>query len=116
MIFFFKLFINLSYDRESQEMLSNSKNIAVNPMKCVQLDCKENCENQECQLCLTCLNNENQKQLHTAYKEQTRRGGFKRIFPLQKYFVEAEITNFTENNQISIRWFEAKCLEDYQWC
>ena len=51
-----------------------------------------------------------------AYREHIRRGGFKRIFPSKAHFNEKFLPKLTEKNQISVKWFEAKCKESIDWC
>jgi tubulin monoglycylase TTLL15 len=97
-------------------MLSNSKNIAVNPRTCVDNNCEENCDDPKCELCLTCLSDENLQNLKRAYREHINREGFRRIFPSEAECNDYSEVELTENNRISMKWFEAKCLEDEEFC
>ena len=98
-------------------MLSNSKNIAVNPSACVDNNCSENCEKPECILCMTCLSEKDVFNLNRAFKEKTHQGGFKRIFPSKVHFDDDDlIKKLSPNNQISVKWFKEKCKEDIEWC
>jgi len=105
------------YDLGSQEMLSNSKNIAVNPSVCVGNNCSENCDKPECSLCIPCLSAENIFNLHRAFKEKAHQGGFKRIFPTKVHFEDEDlIKNLSPSNQIAVEWFKEKCRENIEWC
>ena len=97
-------------------MLSNSKNIAVNPENCVDNDCVRNCGKPECNICLTCIDSESVSEFHRAFREHKRIGGFKRIFPSRDHFNEEFINRLTRNNQISVKWFKEKCQENNEWC
>ena len=97
-------------------MVSNSKNIAVDAKTCVELDCHLNCQKKECQLCLPCVGDENLKNMHRAHREHAKRGGFVRLFPSMKHFDYSSITDMTKNNQISVKWFEAKCRQNEDFC
>lgn len=107
-------FFNFRYDSHPSKMLSNLKNIVVNATFCVE-NCGKSCSDLNCELCVPCLSDENQQNLHRAYREHGNRGGFKRIFPAQKQFNEGSIET-TANNRVSLKWFEAKCHEDPEWC
>jgi hypothetical protein len=86
----------------------------VNTKSCVENSCETNCDESICELCLTCLSDENLQNLHRAYRENTNRGGFKRCFPKDKQ--QRDKTELSEKNQISAKWFESKCKEDQNWC
>lgn len=109
--------IPFSYNFGAQAMLSNSKNIAVNPGACDENNCSETCDKPECSLCLTCLSEKDIFNLQLAFREKTRQGGFKRIFPSKVHFDDDElIKKLTPNNQISVKWFKEKCRENSDWC
>lgn len=95
------------------KMVSNPSDIAVNIESCVKNSCLENCHNPECELCTNCLTIDQQQELHEAYREHTRRGGFKRVFP-SKSHPKAE--KLTAKSQLVAKWFEAKCKIDENWC
>ena len=100
----------------SSQMFSNSKNIAVNTRICVSNDCDKNCGKPECELCTPCLGSEDIDNMHRAYREHVRRGGFKRIFPTENHFGEDFVSKMTPRNQILIKWFKAKCAQEEEWC
>lgn len=98
-------------------MLSNSKNIAVQPDICVKNECVSNCKKPDCKLCITCVSEENLRHMHQSFREHIKRGGFKRIYPSTRNHVDkALIANLTAINRISLEWFKAKCEEDEEWC
>lgn len=70
----------------------------------------------ECEICLTCASNEDIFNMHRAYRENSRRGEFRRIFPSQMYFNESVIDKMSKRNQVSTRWFKAKCELNKEWC
>lgn len=104
-----------SYDQQSTDMISNLGNIAVKLRACVDNNCDKSCQKPQCELCATCLDDEIFN-LHKAHREQTRRGGFKRIFPSKIHFNEHFFGMVTRKNEIMAKWFEAKCQEDQSWC
>lgn len=97
-------------------MISNLRNIAVDIQKCVGHDCENNCSHPDCQLCTPCVDNENLNNMHRAYREHIRRGGFKRLFPAEGYFDDDFIKSLSYNNQISLKWFKSKCESNNEWC
>lgn len=55
--------------------------------------------------------------MREAFREHTHETNFRRLFPKSKYFYDEKFFyKMTENNQISMEWFEAKCLDDDKWC
>ncbi|CRK91752.1 CLUMA_CG005386, isoform A [Clunio marinus] len=105
------------YDKHSEEMTSNSRNIAVNIKTCENNNCRSNFGLKECELCLTYLSEENILYMHQASREHYRRGGFTRLLPSKRYnekFLNS--TKISENNKISFNWFKMKCKEDVSWC
>lgn len=105
-----------SYNPKTEEMLSNSKNVAVNPSTCVDNNCFENCNKHECELCTPCVSEENLQNMFRAYREHVRRGDFKRIFPSQNHFDDDFTERLSVNNKISVEWFKAKCENNREWC
>lgn len=99
-------------------MVSNSKNIAVNSKKCldVKVNDKESCLQKEFDLCLACLDEDNRSNLNRAYQEHSQRGGFKRLFPVQTDFFDYKIQEMSPKNQMNVRWFKSKCEENKEWC
>lgn len=112
----YKVYSRFSYDLKSDEMLSNSKNIAVDPTACVDNNCADNCAHPECELCSTCLSEQNLRHLHQAYREHKRRGGFKRLFPSVQHFNNSFTDEMTKNNRIAAKWFTEKCQKEDDWC
>lgn len=94
-------------------MVSNPSDIAVNLESCIKNNCLENCDRPECELCMNCLYADQLQELHEAYREQTRCGGFKRVFP-SKNHPKAE--KISAKSQFLSKWFEAKCKIDDKWC
>lgn len=111
----FKIFI-FSYNLTNDDILSHIKNIAVQPWMCLEHNCQHNCHHAECELCPNCLSEGNLKSLYRAYREQMRRGGFRRIFPSLQHFENDFVSKMTPKNKISAKWFDAKCENDLQWC
>lgn len=56
-------------------------------------------------------------QMLEAYRENMKKGNFKRIFPSTADYEDDEIFNaLTKNNQIMLKWFKIKCEMDSTWC
>ena len=98
-------------------MIANRKNIVVDIESCLKYECHRSCENKKCKLCLPCIKEENIFQIREAFRENSYEGNFHRIFPAEQFYFDNDfLSNMTENNQFSLKWFEAKCLEDDRWC
>jgi hypothetical protein len=97
-------------------MISNVGNVAVDLGKCFKNGCDKNCLKKDCELCVPCVGYKDLSNLHEAHREHSRRGGFKRVFPTKPHFDEKFISRLTKDNIISVKWFEAKCREDFEWC
>lgn len=95
------------------KMISNPSDIAVNLEVCVENICQLNCNKPECELCLNCLNTEELADLHEAYREHSRRGGFKRVFPTKAHPTDDSLT---PKSDLVAKWFAAKCKIDENWC
>jgi hypothetical protein len=65
---------------------------------------------------MPCVKPENRYQMREAYREHYYEGNFRRLFPTKGYDDEKLYKSITKNNQISLDWFKAKCLEDDKWC
>ncbi|CRK87060.1 CLUMA_CG000870, isoform A [Clunio marinus] len=104
------------YNDKADEMISNSRNIAVNIEECARNDCKNNPTLKECELCLTSLSKENITYFHQAAREHDRNRGFVRLFPAWTFFEDRVINEQSLNNQISLKWFFEKCKESESWC
>lgn len=100
----------------SDEMLSNIRGIAVDAMNCINNNCSQNCGKNVCDLCAPCIDSDNIGHMKQAYREHARRGNFKRVFPAERNFNEEFVTKMTPKNQMSVKWFEAKCRENNYWC
>lgn len=96
-------------------MLSNSKNIAVYPQQCSENKCHESCS-KGCELCLPCVTAQGLRDMLTASREHIRRGDFKRIYPAESFINEGFARRLSSRNQLSAKWFEAKCSENESWC
>lgn len=110
------LYFALSYNQQSLDMISNLPNIAINLEQCFMNNCERNCQITECELCATCWDDDDMRNLFEAHREHSRRGGFKRVFPSKTHFDENFIHKLSKENKISTRWFAAKCREDPEWC
>lgn len=98
-------------------MLSDTANIAVNMEACIEHNCLINCDLTDCKLCTSCIDDGSLENLHRAYREHIRRGGFERIFPTSGHFDQSFIEHvLTSENQIAANWFSAKCQADAGWC
>lgn len=99
-------------------MLSTDKNIVVHADRCMQPECAESCESDECKLCRPCLSSDDIMSLHLAYREHVNRGDTKRIFPVSSNNNEV-VNNFEElspKNRLMTKWFAGKCEADSTWC
>lgn len=114
--FALKLICILSEDTLANEMVSNSKNIAVYPNACLKNNCYQNCVKKICELCTTCAGEENLQNIHRAFREHARRGEFKRIFPTERYFDDEFMSKLSPKNQLAAKWFHAKCQQKKDWC
>lgn len=100
-------------------MISADKNIVVYAEQCSQPACLESCMPIQCELCLPCLTNDDRNILHDAYREHTRKGNTKRIFPppiINKKLDENYLKNLSQKNQMIMKWFYGKCLMESSWC
>jgi hypothetical protein len=104
------------YNSEVDKIVSNPSNIGVNIKACVENNCQENCHKAECKLCLRCLNDETLQDYNEAYQENSRRGGFKRVFPSKSFSGDEFLKSLTARSKKSVEWFEAKCQSDEKWC
>lgn len=102
---------------EDDIMIANKKNIAVNIKSCLKYECHKSCEHKNCRLCLPCLSPKNHYEIREAFREHLYEGNFRRLFPAKNYYNDEKFyKSITKNNQISLDWFKAKCLEDDKWC
>jgi tubulin monoglycylase TTLL15 len=106
-------------EHETEIMLSTEKNVMVNADICGRLPCSESCAPVECQLCKSCLSDNDIANLHKAYREHVNRGDTKRIFPIK--IIDSKIDEelfkkLSVKNQLMTKWFFAKCQENSNWC
>ncbi|XP_070501440.1 probable tubulin polyglutamylase ttll-15 [Chironomus tepperi] len=107
----------MSRFNDSDVMIANKKNLAVDIHSCLKFNCHRSCEHINCKLCLPCINEENIFQMREAFREHLYQGNFRRLYPAKKfYFDEKFLSKLTEKNKFSLKWFEGKCLEDENWC
>lgn len=83
---------------------------------CVKNDCYSNCGRPECELCTPCLIKDDLDGIYEAYRENGRRGGFKRIFPAEAFYDDEFIKTRNLKNQIALKWFKEKCKMNNEWC
>lgn len=95
-------------------MFSAAKDIAVQPENCA--NCVDSCDNNLCELCLPCMSVNTTKSFHQAYREHQRRGEMSRIFPNENCMQERLMKTFSDQNKLAVKWFKAKCDEDFEWC
>lgn len=95
-------------------MLSSPKNIAVNLNEC--LNCVDACYEPACELCLPCQSTNTSRNFQQAYREHQRKGDMLRIFPTDQYLEEKLMKQFSEQTQLAVKWFKAKCDDDEFWC
>ena len=103
--------------RETEIMVSNDKNIAVNAQVCSSQECMQSCDAEKCRICRPCLSQNDAIDLHKSYREHINRGDTKRIFPVPKK--DKNLENFDElsrNNQFITSWFDEKCKIDESYC
>ena len=85
--------------------------------KCLKYECDKNCSDSKCRICTPCVSPLNHFQMREAFREHTFETNFRRLFPKAEYYDDKQLfSKMTENNQISIEWFKAKCLDDEAWC
>lgn len=108
--------VKLNFFRTLEENLMHSanKDIVVNIGTCV--NCLNSCSEPGCELCIPCMSPAAVRGFHQAYREHQRRGEFSRIFPTTSYLQAEMMKQFTEINQLSVKWFDAKCEKDDDWC
>ncbi|CRL07682.1 CLUMA_CG020639, isoform A [Clunio marinus] len=104
------------YNKQSSDMISNYKNIAVDAKQCVKNDCKNKCEAKGCETCLPCVAQEDLQQMHQSFQEHNNRGGFTRIFPNTENLPTTDQFQLSERNKILKKWFISKCKENKNWC
>ncbi|XP_046687090.1 probable tubulin polyglutamylase ttll-15 [Homalodisca vitripennis] len=96
-----------------------TKNVAVSAAECTSAVCV-GCMAPQCQLCLPCLTPDTLDTLYRAYREHTSRHDCHRIFPPPMTQESAETTEVSDllspENQLMVRWFQAKCKQDSSWC
>lgn len=95
-------------------MHSADKDITVNAENCI--NCLDSCIDTSCELCLPCMSQPTIKGFHQAYREHQKRGEFRRIFPTSNYLQDQMMNEFSEKNRLSVKWFNAKCENDADWC
>lgn len=95
-------------------MFSAPKDITVNPEDCK--NCENTCTVLSCQLCMSCISNETLQSVHQSYREHQRKGEMKRLFPSELYAEESYVKKLSDANKLSMKWFKAKCDDDYEWC
>nr|XP_040227578.2 probable tubulin polyglutamylase ttll-15 [Anopheles coluzzii] len=102
---------------DTEAMLTSLKNLATAANLCSELPCTESCAPVVCQLCSTCLEEQDIDDLQRAYREHMNRGDMKRIFPVPKsdqHRVDYEL--LSAKNQFMSKWFEEKCKVDQSYC
>lgn len=66
-------------------MVCHEESWTVLPETCVTLPCNTTCDDHElCGLCKQCMTNNQQHELHLAYREIKNKGAMKLIFPPSK--------------------------------
>uniref|UniRef100_A0A1A9ZK50 Uncharacterized protein n=1 Tax=Glossina pallidipes TaxID=7398 RepID=A0A1A9ZK50_GLOPL len=104
-----------------QEMITSAKNVATNLNACTKNDCNRFCNNDYCNLCLSCVTGSEYEILKRTHREHLHRASMKRVFPKpilnpENFDIEAEVQNMTKRNAWLTRWFYYKCLYDNSWC
>lgn len=98
-------------------MIANKKNLAVDVESCLKHECHKSCECTHCKLCSPCVMAENRYQMREAFREHFYEGNFRRLFPSKNSYKDKKLyDSLTENNQLSVNWYKAKCLENEKWC
>lgn len=103
---------------DSDVMVANKNNIAVDIKSCIKYQCHRDCSHQRCNVCYPCVGQENRYQMREAVRENMyAQNNFRRLFPTEIYYNDEKlISRMTKNNQISINWFREKCEYDQRWC
>lgn len=97
--------------------MANKRNLATNLKVCEKNDCINNCSNEKCLVCPTCIDDYNKYQIREAFREHQHEGNFLRVFPANRYYENNElIESLTLNNKISVNWFKRKCETNKKWC
>lgn len=100
-----------------EEMQASLKNIVVFPEICNKCN---SCDSHECLLCKPCLTGWTLNVLRSAYKEHVFRRDCRRLFPppMDQSSVNTEkyLKDLTPENQLMVRWFQGKCVQNKSWC
>jgi hypothetical protein len=104
------------YNPQAMKMISTPSDIAVDLETCLANKCHDDCSKIECELCLNCLEDRNLEDFHESYRETTRRGAYKRVFPSEKFTGEEYIEGLTTRSEKVLKWFNAKCRNDEKFC
>ena len=102
---------------DSDIMIANRKNLAVDIDTCLKYECLKSCAHLNCKLCSPCVSEENRYQMREAFRERSYEGNFVRLFPTENFYNDKELyESLTENNKFSVDWYKAKCMENEKWC
>jgi hypothetical protein len=93
------------------------KDIAIDHASCLVNNCNEDCGNENCKFCVSCIDEDDLKDLHRAYQEHQRKGEMMRLFPSIDHFEDEFIEELSPKNQLMTKWFRGKCENDGdEWC
>ncbi|XP_047116406.1 probable tubulin polyglutamylase ttll-15 isoform X1 [Schistocerca piceifrons] len=108
---------NSDEEAATEEMQASLKNIVVFPEICKKCS---SCDSHECLLCRPCLTGWTLNVLRSAYKEHVFRRDCRRLFPpsMDQAAVSTGkyLEDLTPENQLMVRWFQGKCLQNKSWC
>uniref|UniRef100_A0A8D8QD87 Tubulin polyglutamylase TTLL4 n=1 Tax=Cacopsylla melanoneura TaxID=428564 RepID=A0A8D8QD87_9HEMI len=99
------------------------KNLVVESDSCSRALC-HSCESPECLVCKQCLSDSSLMTLQKQYLQYINRRDMRRVFPprmnkdgkFNSSLVSMKEDQLSPENQLSVRWFRGKCLQNSDWC
>ncbi|KAI5707244.1 hypothetical protein M8J75_015973 [Diaphorina citri] len=119
--------LGLVHNRMKKELDSSMevalKNVMVNSDSCSRDLCNA-CESPDCLLCKQCLTEDTMVTLHKSYVQYLNRRDMRRVFPplmnkdgtFNSSMVTIQEDLLSPENQLNVKWFRGKCLQDPAWC
>lgn len=103
---------------ELEMMIAHANSRNVMPEFCIY-DCEAGCTG-KCAYCMRCMNQNQFYETVLAYTEQQNAGGFKRLFPPSKEFLEVAgdeyVKSLPDHSQFQIGWYSELCKRDQNFC
>ena len=111
-----KDFILDSVELEMMVVHANTRNVM--PEFCIY-ECDSRCSG-KCAFCMRCMNQNQFYETVLAYTEQQNVGGFKRLFPPSKEFLdeagEEYVKSLEDHSQFQVGWYAELCKRDGNFC